>query len=301
MALSTGQLQSIQIAVKTSSVLSFFATLVVLTHHLSDPRRRLALPFNRIVLSLILSDFFKSIADFIAGWGYSLGSKSLCQFQAGMIQYFSLSSFIWNGLLAFHLLTTLRRVGKISTVREYIYHIAGWGVPIVPTSLLCFNIIATTDKNGAVVPIMGNASLWCWITTPYGFYRMAFFFGPMWIIMLFNLFAFGYLSLVLRNSAKRLQQFSRHRSNIAPGGSELKTKIVAVFDRKNRDLESCDPRISSGHFGRSSAGSQKSTARNGRRSLSRELNIKAILYLLGFFITWIWGSINHIQNIVSPN
>jgi predicted secreted Zn-dependent protease len=83
---SDSEMQAIQIAERTASVLSVLgATIVILTFTLSKSFRK---PINRLVFYATFGNLFANVATIISTSGPEMGSVSgLCQFQAFLIQW----------------------------------------------------------------------------------------------------------------------------------------------------------------------------------------------------------------------
>lgn len=67
---------------------------------------------------------------------------------------------------------------KYTTARlkklEVYYILLCYGVPMVPALVFLF------VKDSAGIPMYGDATLWCWISTKWNFVRIAAFYGPVW-------------------------------------------------------------------------------------------------------------------------
>ena len=60
--------------------------------------------------------------------------------------------------------------------REPYYHIINYGTPFIIAVIYFF---ISTESRGK---IYGPATLWCWITTPWDFLRVATCYGPAWYV-----------------------------------------------------------------------------------------------------------------------
>lgn len=125
---------------------------------------------------------YLSIADFLTAAGYLMGSinflifrqaseqhgevavaacqrfDSICQIQAFISSYSSMSSFIWTSVLAFYLFWTVVK-GEVRIVNRLfpLYHLLAWGLPVV---IMLPLLIASRLGYSPIA-----ASGWCYIRT----------------------------------------------------------------------------------------------------------------------------------------
>jgi len=117
------------------------------------------------------------------------------------IQFFFISSILWTTAIAVNifLVAVLKKDIKDIERYEYVFHIVIW---ILSLSLTVPLYILDNNNQNSALPIMGNATLWCWITNDYGKYRMIFFFGPLWFVFLFNAVIYISLEVICRKRRK---------------------------------------------------------------------------------------------------
>jgi len=113
-------------------------------------------------------------------------SNILCIVQAGGIQFFALSSFLWISCLAFHAFNTLCRKKGEEALRNYFKFFF----------VICYIFPAI----GVLVCILRNALgqtedfVWCWITSDHQNMRFAVYYIPLVIMWVFNAFIYILLS-----------------------------------------------------------------------------------------------------------
>ena len=147
------------------------STLIVLTFALwKDTRTCL----RRIVTCLAIADFFTAAGYLLGNANYVRYSNgvardevgacylfdTVCQIQAFVTSWSSLSSFVWTGILAVYLYRALVK-GDAQSPNEYftVYHLLSWGSPLlVMLPLLC-------TGNLGYSPFA--AAGWCFIATDY--------------------------------------------------------------------------------------------------------------------------------------
>ena len=59
---------------------------------------------------------------------------------------------------------------------EIPYLVCCYGVPFIVA--LSYIFVSTADKGR----MYGNATLWCWVASPWDIFRIATFYGPVWYV-----------------------------------------------------------------------------------------------------------------------
>lgn len=129
-----------------------------------------------------------TIGDLVRSLGFLLQSRSLCYVQAMCIQAGSLSSVLWNGVIARTLYISVVMDFRNLEEMEGRYLYAVYGVVTVMTALPW------------VTMGYGDAEGWCWITTSGSSFttgsvwRAVCFFVPLLLVILNNLYS--YISVI---------------------------------------------------------------------------------------------------------
>jgi hypothetical protein len=106
-----------------------------------------------------------------------------------------------NVYLTFYFKYDAERLRKM----EIPYLICCYGIPFVPA----FTYIFVKDRQGQRV--YGNATLWCWVTTEWDIWRIATFYGPVWVTILITFFIYLRAGHEIYQKRKQLHSFSANR------------------------------------------------------------------------------------------
>ncbi|KAF2756345.1 family A G protein-coupled receptor-like protein [Pseudovirgaria hyperparasitica] len=173
------QLRDLEIAERSMSCLSLMGSLFIMTTFGVWPTFRK--PINRLVFLASIGNLLCNIATLISVSGTMYGAKNpLCQFQAFLIQMFIPADSLWTFCMALNVYLTFFKNYDSAMLRslEKWYFLACYGTPLLPA--LIFLIIDHASKGAR---IYGPATLWCWIAVEWDWMRIAFFYGPVWIII----------------------------------------------------------------------------------------------------------------------
>ena len=127
----------------------------------------------------------------------------LCAIQAFCTQLFVFASLLFNASIALNIALLLARRISTDDLRklEKVYQL-NWLVALL-TALV--PVFLQKDGKGRVY---GDSTLWCWISNPYAILRMYFFFGPMWILFIFNLVVYGIAGKIIWGNTKQCVEFT---------------------------------------------------------------------------------------------
>ena len=156
-------------------------------------------PVNRLIFYASWGNLLGNIATLISQDGVRAGQNSaLCQVQAFLIQMydksnvtmrpsvrsiwltlahrFFLADALWNLAMAINVYLTLFKKYNAQQLKalEWRYHLLCYGIPFLIALIYCF--IDTQGKG----KIYGSAQLWCWVSGPWAFLRLALFYAPVW-------------------------------------------------------------------------------------------------------------------------
>lgn len=196
MTLSSKQIDSLQILIRISSVLSIIGSSSIIIHFVQNPSKLRSSPF-RNVFFLSVSDLLFSLMLFPGRW--PAVSETMCELQGFLVQYFVISSILWSGTIATNMAFSviLRKPSSYLLKLEKIYHLTCWSIPL----FLAFPWLFINWKSH---PFYQDSQLWCWISEPYQEFRLYLFYIPLWIIYLFNLMTYLYVGRILWKSTKTM-------------------------------------------------------------------------------------------------
>jgi len=194
-------LSAVRIVGSTVSVIgSGFIILMYLSY--SDLRR---FAFRLVVML--------SVCDLILGFGIYLGdghvNNTLCCFQAFLIQFGSIGEVLWTAVIAYSIREVVLMQPRNVNIEDKMktYHIFVW----------------TTSFMLSVLPFFsnsyGDADGWCWISkygdhsTVWGtFWRMACFYIPLWITIIFIIIIYRRTLRVLDRSVENFKRMRYYPS-----------------------------------------------------------------------------------------
>ncbi|TQV99180.1 hypothetical protein V2A60_004671 [Cordyceps javanica] len=206
--LTEGQLEAISAIERTCSVFSLLGCLfTIVTFCTSSAFHK---PINRLV-------FYASFGNMMTNVGTLMSRAYLtdilsagCQFQAFLIQMFMPADAYWTLAMAVNVyLTFYFKFDAVSLRRmEIPYLVLCYGVPMIPA----FVFIFVSDHNG--VRVYGNALLWCWISSDWDIWRIASFYGPVWVVIIVTFFIYIRAGRTIYEKRKQLRDF--HSSDPDP-------------------------------------------------------------------------------------
>lgn len=93
---------------------------------------------------------------------------------------------------------------------EPIYLVCCYGIPFVPAFTYIF--IQTKERGR----FYGNATLWCWVTSKWDIWRIATFYGPVWLVICTTFFIYLRAGGQIYRKHKQLRQFSNTQTQHEP-------------------------------------------------------------------------------------
>ncbi|KUJ21415.1 uncharacterized protein LY89DRAFT_433069 [Mollisia scopiformis] len=167
-------------------------------------------PINRLVFYACLGNIFTNVATIMARAAVEAVSDGnfntpLCQFQAVLIQMFLPADALWTFVMALNVYLTFFRgfTGPELRRLEKYYFIACYGIPFVPALAFVF---VTNAKQGHMY---GNAALWCWVSSDWDVFRIATFYGPVWLVILATIAIYVYAGKEIYNKTQLLRDFNK--------------------------------------------------------------------------------------------
>eukprot|EP00026_Physarum_polycephalum_P007505 Phypoly_transcript_07567.p1 GENE.Phypoly_transcript_07567~~Phypoly_transcript_07567.p1 ORF type:complete len:426 (+),score=43.32 Phypoly_transcript_07567:280-1557(+) len=171
------------LACVSGSLSSFGATMLFLSFFLFTELRTYS---SRLILYLSISDLGEAIA-------WALGPASdghfACILQALGIQFFGVSSVLWQICIATYILQVC--IGKKHMGRqEKYYHMICWGIP------------GAIIIGGGIGDIFGNSGAWCWVKHPHELLGLFLLYLPYMLSVPYCLFTYIYVDVIFKRRSK---------------------------------------------------------------------------------------------------
>jgi hypothetical protein len=136
-----------------------------------------------------------------------------------------------NVYLTFYFKFDAQRLRKM----ELPYLIGCYGVPFVVA--LVFVFIKDPEKGR----MYGDATLWCWVSSQWDIFRIATFYGPVWIAILLTFFIYIRAGSEIYKKHKQLKNFSSHHEPESsppmndPFGASKTTEVTVTSEEMNQN------------------------------------------------------------------
>ncbi|RKF71613.1 putative g-protein coupled receptor [Golovinomyces cichoracearum] len=184
---------NLSIIERIGSVLSLAGTIFIVVTFLSSTSFHK--PINRLVFYAAIGNIASNIATLIARSAVDRGqfNGALCQAQAFLIQMqvifvdntrsFMPADVLWAFAMSLNVYFTFYWHYNAADLRglEFYYILVCYGLPFIPA--LTFLFISTAEKGR----VYGDAILWCWIAPGWDIFRIATFYGIVWVVILVSL------------------------------------------------------------------------------------------------------------------
>ncbi|KAH6603308.1 hypothetical protein Trco_008083 [Trichoderma cornu-damae] len=143
-------------------------------------------PINRLVFYASFGNMFSNVGTLISRSFVNSPDSPGCQLQGFLIQMFLPADAFWTLSMAFNVYLTFYHKYDARKLRrmEIPYLLTCYGIPFIPA----FVYIFIRNKDG--FRPYGNATLWCWISTEWDIFRIATFYGPVWVIIFATFFIY---------------------------------------------------------------------------------------------------------------
>ncbi|KIH88630.1 hypothetical protein SPBR_06954 [Sporothrix brasiliensis 5110] len=251
--LSDDTLNSFAIVERVGSVLSLLGCLVVIgTFSASKSFHK---PINRLVFYASFGNMMTNVATLMARSYLSDVLSPGCQFQAFLIQMFMPADAFWTLAMAVNVYLTFYYKFDAQKLRrmEIPYLICCYGIPFIVALTFVF---VTNDRQGRMY---GNATLWCWISSEWDIWRIAMFYGPVWVVILITIFIYIRAGREIYKKHKQLRNFhysSHHEPEPLPPMDDLysSSKTTEVYVTTEIVNTQHDPVIDLAPLGRRSSG-----------------------------------------------
>jgi G protein-coupled glucose receptor regulating Gpa2 len=211
MAATFNEVQSRALAIvpKISGTLSVLFSLLIIVI-ISRDKNRHSRTYHRLLLSISMVDMSSGFWLSLSTWPipsdstvlWSVGNDRTCTVQ-GFFTNFAITSSFYHTSLALYFLLVVRygwKEHQIQKIEPYLLVIPllwGFGTSIA----------------GLGLGIFGNAILWCWIERTYNMYRWAFFYGPLWtmivLVTIMSILIFQHVLKLERTTMKYQQDVEK--------------------------------------------------------------------------------------------
>ncbi|OJD36947.1 g-protein coupled receptor [Diplodia corticola] len=198
---------------RTTSAISLAGCLFILLTFAFFPAFRK--PINRLIVYASIGNILTNTATVIsvAAIPSHGGSWSLCRFQGFFIQMFMPADSLWTLCMALNVFLTFFKNYNAVDLRnlESRYVVLCYGVCAIPGI-----IYLALDHSRLRTEIYGDALLWCWVSKDWEWMRIAFFYGPVWVVIAVTISIYCYTGRVIFKQRKALRAFSRSNEQPFP-------------------------------------------------------------------------------------
>ncbi|KAF2461523.1 hypothetical protein BDY21DRAFT_398104 [Lineolata rhizophorae] len=239
--------KALEVVERSMASVSLVGTLIIFVTFVIFPAFRK--PINRLIVYASFGNVMCSIAALISVDGISSGMTSgLCQFQGFLIQMFMCADSLWTFCMALNVYLTFFKNYLAADLKrlEKWYFLLCYGIPLVPA--LVFLLVDAVEGRG----IYGPATLWCWISVEWDWMRVAFFYGPVWVVITLTTSIYVWTGRDIFKQRAALRAFSKNRPEPPPAvgkssstsSNSTVTKVVDIEVKTERiDLPIVDGMI----------------------------------------------------------
>ncbi|KAK4191396.1 hypothetical protein QBC35DRAFT_12007 [Podospora australis] len=201
---------NISIIERTCSVFSLLGSVLVIATFCAS--KAFHKPINRLVFYASFGNLMTNAATLMARTFIGDTTSAGCQFQAFLIQMFMPADTFWTLAMAVNVYLTFYFKFDAARLRrmEIPYILCCYGIPFIVA--LTFIFISTPEKGR----MYGNATLWCWVAPKWDIFRIATFYGPVWIVILLTFFIYIRAGREIYKKHKQLRDFSTGHHDTEP-------------------------------------------------------------------------------------
>ncbi|KAK0739689.1 hypothetical protein B0T21DRAFT_410021 [Apiosordaria backusii] len=213
---------------RTCSVFSLLGSVLVIATFCAS--KAFHKPINRLVFYASFGNLMTNAATLMARSFVMEPRSAGCQFQGFLIQMFMPADTFWTLAMAVNVYLTFYFKFDGTRLRrmEIPYLLCCYGIPFAVA--LTFIFIESPEKG----KMYGNATLWCWVSPRWDIFRIATFYGPIWIVILVTFFIYIRAGREIYKKHKQLREFSTSHQDHEPFTitddpfSSVKTTEVSV-------------------------------------------------------------------------
>ena len=212
--LTQHQLDGFNVVERVASVLSLLGCIVIIATFCASPSFHK--PINRLVFYASFGNLMTNVATLMARTYLDRVLSPGCQFQAFLIQMFMPADALWTLAMAVNVYLTFYHKFDARRLRrmEPLYLGCCYGIPFVVALVFVF------VKTPAQGRMYGNATLWCWVSADWDIFRIATFYGPVWVVILVTFFIYIRAGSEIYKKHRLLRDFkyssSHHEAEAEP-------------------------------------------------------------------------------------
>ncbi|KAK4225234.1 hypothetical protein QBC38DRAFT_445758 [Podospora fimiseda] len=216
------------------SAISLIGCIFVLaTFSFSDAFRQRAI--NRMVFYATFGNMLTNVATLMTNSFTRQVDSFGCQLQAFLIQVFMQGDAYWALAMAINVWLTFYHKYDARMLRrmEIAYLICCYGIPFIPGFTFIFVSTPTAGRP------YGNALLWCWVKTEWEVYRIALFYGPIWLAILATMFIYVRAGREIYRKRRKMLDFSSSGTATGTGtfvGPEPNNEFSPAFNYKTTEV-----------------------------------------------------------------
>lgn len=197
--------------------------------------KRFRKPINRLAFFATFGNLATNVATLMARSFVDDEEGAGCQMQAFLIQMFMPADAFWVLAMAFNVYLIFERqydAHKLRQMEKY-YFLFCYGLTFIIALVYCF--IQTPAKG----KMYGNATLWCWVSPKWDIFRIATFYGPVWVSIGFTFFIYIRAGRDIYKNHRQIKKFQFSSSHGETFDETLQsrkiTEISVTHEMANRN------------------------------------------------------------------
>ncbi|CAI6337753.1 unnamed protein product [Periconia digitata] len=206
---SDHEMLAIKITERTMSTLSIIGSIFIITTFLKWHYFRK--PINRLVFYASFGNLTVNAATFMGTSAIPSNSRHLtpvCEFQGILIQWwhrFMAADSLWVFSMALNVQLVFFRGYTSAKLRhlEKWYFISAYGIPGITAIVYIFMDHLSNTRT------IGPATLWCWVSADVDWMRIAFFYAPIWFVIICTLGIYMVTGLKIFRKGSELHSLSK--------------------------------------------------------------------------------------------
>ncbi|KAH6623089.1 hypothetical protein F5144DRAFT_657239, partial [Chaetomium tenue] len=216
---------------RACSALSLVGCLFVLvTFSLSDAFRQRAI--NRMVFYATFGNMLTNVATLMTtSFTHNVDSFG-CQLQGFLIQVFMQGDAYWALAMAINVYLTFYHKYDARMLRkmEIPYLFCCYGIPFIPG----FTFIFVSNQHAGRP--YGDAVLWCWLKSEWEVYRIATFYGPIWVAIIAAMIIYIRAGREIYRKRRKMLNFSSTGTGTAIGNDTFSPEFSSIFNYKTTEV-----------------------------------------------------------------
>ncbi|KFY14019.1 hypothetical protein V492_02908 [Pseudogymnoascus sp. VKM F-4246] len=280
MPLTDDQLWTLQVVERVASSFSLLGIVTIIaTFCLSEHYRN---PIHRLILINSFFNLFDAVATMISLSGPRAGNDSaLCQFQGFLMQMFPPADVLWTTAMAFDVFLIVFHRYDAEALRKLEWKYFSVITTLVSIPAIAFLFVDTQDKG----PMYGSVTLWCAINPNWVLFRIIFYYGPIWFLILVSMVLYGLIGV---NILKRKHAFKAISNDSFP---------LESVSQNNGDADDANAQSQDGE----STISLYHTPPPSRSSLSfRQYVLMPLMIFVILLAIWIAPTTNRVASFTNP-